>query len=91
MLSYFVCQLKNEIKERTPFLSGLLLSIHTSCVAHLSKTENKEIRLSLNESYELGKKMKAARQVGHKCAKTALWIPITRCVQHYLPSPHIDV
>jgi hypothetical protein len=75
------CQLEDEIEgvDGSPFSLGLLVSIHTSCISILQDSTNTEIRTAVQKSQELGEKIKAAKRVGHKCAKRALWIPVIRC------------
>jgi hypothetical protein len=65
---------------KTPFFSGLLFSVHMSCVKLLEKEVNiPEIHACVRESHNLGKKIQAAKTLGHKLAKQAVWIPVTRC------------
>ena len=66
-----------------PLNPGSLVSVHTSCTTILGRSENKEIRTTVQESYELAKQIKAARQVGHKCALQAIWVLVTRCVHSH--------
>ena len=79
------------MENDTPFSAGRLFSVHYSCLTHLGKTTNNEIRATLDESHSLGMKIKATRTVGHKCAKVALWIPIMWCEQYYFSSPYTEI
>ena len=73
-------QLSHDIAISSPFRSGLLVSIYYSCLQCLKNTPNlmEEIEESIRESNELGRKILTARRLGHKCAKRAVWIPVTR-------------
>ena len=73
-------QLNDDVAKNSPFHSGLLLSIFSSCLAHLKNTKNtkEEISQCIDNSHELGKKISMARKLGHSCAKKAVWIPVTR-------------
>jgi hypothetical protein len=71
--------MKEQINDKSTFECGLLMSVHSSCVKQLERSENTEIRACINESHELGVKIKAARRVGRLCANQAVWIPLTRC------------
>jgi hypothetical protein len=82
--------LRTEIENHSPFSAGLIVSVHFSCLNHLNKTTNEEIRATINESHNLGLKIKAARQVGRNCAKVALWIPVMQCEQYHFASPYAD-
>ena len=42
------------------------------------KELKEEIRLCIQQSHEMGKKILEARRLGRRCAKRALWIPVTR-------------
>ena len=82
------CQLEGEVKK-SPFLSGLLLSVHALCLGQLGNHGKNDIKQCLQESHALGVKIKAARHVGRKCAKQSVWILLMRCIVTNIADPLI--